>query len=160
TRSIRSRASTPRRSPARHSARRCWPRRSRWQVLSGMRTARTARATTPSAAPSSSAWCATGCATAIRPPRNGRARSAGWAPPIPEKSRRWSRSCRRCEDLGGAGLGQQLLQLAALVHLERDVTAAEQLALHVQLRVGRPVREALERFAHLRLLENVDVLEL
>ena len=49
------------------------------------------------------------------------------------------------ESLGGrhrAGFGQQLLQFAALVHLERDVAAADQLAIDVELRKRRPVRVA------------------
>ena len=59
-----------------------------------------------------------------------------------------------------AAVLQQLLQLAAVVHLQGDVAAADQFAVDVQLRVGRPVRVALERLAQLRLLEYVHVLEL
>ncbi len=55
---------------------------------------------------------------------------------------------------------QQLLQLAAAVHLQRDVAAADQLAVDVELRIGRPVRVALERIAQLRILEDVHVREL
>ena len=47
-----------------------------------------------------------------------------------------------------------------LIHLQGDVAAADQLAVHVELRIRRPVRVALQRLAHLRLLEDVDVLEL
>src|SRR5205823_13203682 len=119
-------------------------------------------------------------ATATRPPRSGRrlwagSVSPGQPPRSPEPtSRRWRRSFRRTARVversrlasgrwhraEGAGLGQELLQLAALVHLQRDVTAADQLSLDVQLRVGGPVGEALERLANLRLLKNIDVLEL
>src|SRR6516162_6992685 len=59
----------------------------------------------------------------------------------------------------GADLGEELAELAAAVHLERDVAAADQLALDVQLRISRPVGVALERLADLGLFENVDVLE-
>jgi len=60
----------------------------------------------------------------------------------------------------GADLGEQLAQLTVAVHLERDVAAADELALDVQLRISRPVGIALERIAQLGLFENVDVLEL
>src|SRR6266404_1278223 len=70
-------------------------------------------------------------------------------------SRRWRRELRR----DGARLGQQLLEFAAAVHLQSDIAAPDQLAVNIELRIGGPVRVALECFAHLRLLENVDVLE-
>ncbi len=35
---------------------------------------------------------------------------------------------------------QQRLQLAVVIHLERDVAAADELAVHVELRIGGPVR--------------------
>src|SRR5215470_6981497 len=63
-----------------------------------------------------------------------------------------------CRD--GAGFSQELLQLAVAIHLQGDIAPADQLTIHIELRVGRPVRVALERLAQLRLLENVDVLEL
>ena len=47
-----------------------------------------------------------------------------------------------------------------LLRATRDVTAADQLSLDVQLRVGGPVGKALECLANLRLFENIDVLEL
>ena len=50
-------------------------------------------------------------------------------------------------DAGGLGRGggdalllEQALQLAGLEHLADDVGAADELALHVELRDGRPVR--------------------
>lgn len=54
-----------------------------------------------------------------------------------------------------AGFGQELLELAAAMHVEHDVAAADQFTVHVQLGVGRPVREFLERFAQLGILEDV-----
>jgi hypothetical protein len=38
-------------------------------------------------------------------------------------------------------VGKQLLQLAGLEHLADDIAAADKLALDVELRNGRPVRE-------------------
>src|SRR5271170_5917633 len=127
-----------------------------------MPAVRTTPATMPSAAPRSSAWCATAGATAIWPPRSGPAHSAGSAarPRARAMNRPRSRCSGRSRLARGAGLGEQLLQLAALVHLERDVAAADELALDVKLRVGRPVGEALEGLAHLRLLEDIDMFEL
>ena len=52
---------------------------------------------------------------------------------------------------------QERLELARAVHLGHDVAAADELALHVELRIGGPARISLERFAQLRLLEDVDV---
>src|SRR6185437_13124685 len=97
---------------------------------------------------------ATASATASWRPRRAHARSAGSARPRP-KPRATPRRL-----LDGAYLGKQFLQLTALVHLQGDVAAADQLAVDVELRVGRPVGMPLERFAHLRLLEDIDVLEL
>src|SRR6185312_9810415 len=62
--------------------------------------------------------------------------------------------------LRGADFREELLQLAAAIHLERDVATADQLALDVQLRIGGPVRVALERIAQLGVLENVEGMEL
>ena len=39
----------------------------------------------------------------------------------------------------GAGFGEQLLEFAALVHFQRDVAAADQLAVDIQLRESRPL---------------------
>src|SRR5882757_8767658 len=60
----------------------------------------------------------------------------------------------------GARLGQQLLQFTALVHLQGDVAAADQLAVDVELRKGGPLRVGLQRLAHFRVFENIDVREL
>src|SRR5580698_4342676 len=115
-----------------------------------MRTAPTTPATTRSAARSCSVSYATGCATRMRPPPSARASSAGTVlfRRLQRTNRCWMRSDavrRAAASGGGARLGQDLLQFTALVHLERDVAATEQFAVHVQLRVGRPVGEALER---------------
>src|SRR5215472_7333538 len=115
---------------------------------------RTTRATMPSAARTSSAWCATGCRKASRARASARLRSAGSTrrPAMPGRMR-MRRSRRRL--LSRPRLAHELLELAALQHLERDVATADQLALDVELRVSRPVGVALERLAHLRLLEDV-----
>src|SRR5258707_13181857 len=60
----------------------------------------------------------------------------------------------------GARLCQQLLQFTALVHLQGDVAAADQFAVDVELRKGRPLRVGLQRVAHFRIFENIDVCEL
>ena len=54
---------------------------------------------------------------------------------------------------------EQLLQLAVRYISMRDVAAADQLAVHVQLRIGGPVRVALQRLAQFRVLEDVDGVE-
>jgi hypothetical protein len=59
---------------------------------------------------------------------------------------------------GGRG-AQDLLQLAALVHLHHDVRAADEFALDVQLRNGRPVAEFLDGLADLIVLQHVHGLE-
>src|ERR1700693_685418 len=131
-----------------------------------MRIARTAPVTMPSAARKFSAWCAIACVAATRRPRRGR---ANWAGTARARVRKPSRTSRRSKPsaarergpllLSRAHFGHELLQLTALVHLERDVTAADQLALHVQLWVGGPVGVTLEPLAYFRLFENVHVPE-
>src|SRR5882762_1932563 len=124
-----------------------------------------------SAARISSVSSATASATATVKPKNGHARSAGSTRPRPSrraKIRRWKRNSgeagllkrRQAVSAYCTGLAEQLLELSAAVHLERDVAAADQLTLDVKLWISRPVREALERLAQLGLLEDVDVLEL
>src|ERR1043166_1188613 len=51
--------------------------------------------------------------------------------------------------------GQQLLQLARLVHLAHDVGAPDEFAVDVELRNGRPVGEFLDALADLRVGEHV-----
>src|SRR6185312_798966 len=55
---------------------------------------------------------------------------------------------------------QQFLEFAGLEHLDRDVTAADQLALHEQLREGGPVGIARQVGTHLGLGQHVHVAEL
>mgnify|MGYP003693735643 CR=1 FL=1 len=49
-------------------------------------------------------------------------------------------SGRGCRADGDALVGEQLLQFTGLEHLADDVAAADELALDVELRDGRPVR--------------------
>ena len=107
----------------------------------------------PSAQRTSFAASAIASATAFSRPTRGRARSAGTAKPRAKPKR------RRVPDGDRASAGKELLQLAALVHLQGDVAAPDQLAIDVQLRIGRPVGIALQRFPQLRFLEDVHVLE-
>src|SRR3954470_789388 len=51
---------------------------------------------------------------------------------------------------------EKLLQLAALEHLHHDVGAADELALDVELRHGRPVAKFLDALPDVRVLEHVD----
>src|SRR5262252_7995459 len=48
---------------------------------------------------------------------------------------------------GDALVGKELLQLAGLEHLADDIAAANELALDVELRNGRPVRIELDAVA-------------
>ena len=50
----------------------------------------------------------------------------------------------------------ELLQLPALVHLAHDVAAADELAVHVELRDRGPVGVLLDAFADLGVLQHVD----
>src|SRR5690348_2397119 len=61
-----------------------------------------------------------------------------------------------CTRDSGLLFREQPLQLAGLVHLAHDVAAAHELAVHVELRDGRPVREILDALADLRVLQHVD----
>src|SRR6187551_636979 len=56
--------------------------------------------------------------------------------------------------------GQQRRQLALGVHFAHDVGAADELALDVELRVGRPARVLLQPLAQLGIGEDVVGLEL
>src|SRR3546814_4299647 len=53
-----------------------------------------------------------------------------------------------------------ILQLAGLEHLANNVAAADELALHVELREGRPVAEVLDALADAGVLQHVDAFEL
>src|SRR5690242_6604442 len=72
-------------------------------------------------------------------------------PRAPRRSRR-----------GASGLRarDELLQLARLEHLAHDIAAADELALHVELRDGRPVGVSLYALAYAHVLEHVDVFEI
>ena len=52
---------------------------------------------------------------------------------------------------------EQFLQFAGLVHLFHDVRAADEFALDVELRDGRPVGVVLDALADVRILQHVDV---
>src|SRR5579872_1568695 len=56
-------------------------------------------------------------------------------------------------------VGEQRLELARLEHLGDDVAAANELALHIELRHRRPLRELLDALAQLVILEHVRRLE-
>ncbi len=62
---------------------------------------------------------------------------------------------RRALGRYGARFRQQLLELAALVHLDRNVAAAHQFAVDIELRKSRPIGIGLQCFAHFRVLEYV-----
>src|SRR6266705_2827161 len=59
---------------------------------------------------------------------------------------------------GHALVLEQALQLAGLEHLADDVAAADELALDVELRDGRPAREFLDALPQLVVLEHVEAL--
>ena len=68
------------------------------------------------------------------------------------------RACRRARALQGPDglLGEELLQLARLVHLLQDVAAADEFAVDVELRNRRPVRVFLDALPDFRVLQHVD----
>src|SRR5262249_51999777 len=57
---------------------------------------------------------------------------------------------------GQAFLLQQALQLAGLEHLAHDIAAADEFALDVELRNGRPVGIGLDAVAQLVVLQDVE----
>src|ERR1019366_3390539 len=63
--------------------------------------------------------------------------------------------CRADRD---ALVGKQLLQLAGLEHLADDVAAADELALDVKLRNGRPVGIGLDAVAQIGGFEDIQAL--
>src|SRR2546430_10991809 len=77
-----------------------------------------------------------------------------------DREAQW-RPCRRPTPRSGGlhGRADERRQLTSAMHLAHDVAAADELAVHVQLRNGRPVRVLLDRFPLLRLGEHVDGLE-
>src|SRR5262249_28364793 len=60
----------------------------------------------------------------------------------------------------GGLLGEQLLQLPGLVHLAHDVAAADEFAVDVELRNGRPVGVVLDPLPDAGVGEHVDREEL
>src|SRR3546814_1250783 len=70
-----------------------------------------------------------------------------------------ARKLRRRLGLDAVGV-EEFLQLAGLEHLANDVAAADELALHVELRDGRPVAEVLDALADAGVLQHVDAFEL
>src|SRR5579883_571454 len=65
---------------------------------------------------------------------------------------------RRCVDRDALGL-QQLDQLTGLEHLANNIAAADEFALHIELRDGRPVGEFLDPLAQARVAQHVDAFE-
>src|SRR5262245_58878686 len=65
----------------------------------------------------------------------------------------------RAEDVRAVTLRpfDERMELAARVELGDDVAAAHELAAHVELGDGRPVGELFDAFAHLGIVEHVDV---
>src|SRR6266550_3670526 len=61
---------------------------------------------------------------------------------------------------GDALLLEDLPQFAGLVHLADNIAAANELALDVELRNRRPVREFLDALANSRIGKDVDAFEL
>ena len=55
---------------------------------------------------------------------------------------------------------KQRPQLAGLVHLAHDVRAADELAVHVELRDRRPVRVVFDALANLWILQDVNAEEI
>ena len=53
-------------------------------------------------------------------------------------------------------LREQGLELAGLEHLAHDVRTADQFALHIELRDGRPVGKHLDPLAQVVVLQHVD----
>src|SRR5579863_8032237 len=138
---------------------------------------------TPNVPRTCSAWCAISfrecstpaaggwprwdpCRSNPRLPRNPQPPTSPepvWAQPQPRpRAITHSRGGPRGKASGrdGAGFGQQLLQFAALVHLDGDVAAADELAVDIELRESRPIGIGLQRLAHFRILENIHVRKL
>src|SRR5579863_10007375 len=133
---------------------------------------------TPNVPPICSAWCAIsfrGCSTPAagawpqwdpcksnpRLPRSPQPPTRPERRPRPRAITRPGDPCRG-EGSGRdrAGFRQQLLQFAALVHLDGDVAAADEFAVDVELRESRPIGIGLQGLAHFRILENIHVRKL
>ncbi len=64
-----------------------------------------------------------------------------------------------CSPLCLAAASDQRLQLTALIHLNQDVAAANQFAVHPQLREGWPVSIFRQFCADIRVLQNINIRE-
>src|SRR5215211_8899920 len=96
--------------------------------------------------------------------RRAAARLEGWSPsfetrPCGPLLRMRQIALRRVRQRDALFL-HELLEFAGLEHLTDDVTAAHELALHVELRDGRPLAEFLDALAQLRVDQDVDAVEL
>src|SRR5215213_3371537 len=65
-------------------------------------------------------------------------------------------SLPRFEDLCLRRRAEQLLKLAAFEHFHHDVGPADELALHIELRDGRPIGIILDALPDLRILQHVN----
>src|SRR5205814_1361119 len=81
------------------------------------------------------------------------------APPAPPASPPAPRPPRRSPASARDRRPQQRRELPARMHLAHNVAPADELPAHVYLRDRRPVGEAFDRLAFLRLGEHVDCLE-
>src|ERR1700683_2397553 len=127
---------------------------------------------TPSALRTSFARCATSFRACSTPaagawPRWGRWRSSRpptslRSPRSPEQnsSERSPGAVAARSGRYGAGVREQLLEFAALVHLDGDIATPDEFAVDIELREGRPIRIGLQRFADFRILEDIDVRKL
>jgi len=61
-----------------------------------------------------------------------------------------------CRGRSGQSSLQQGLQFAVFKHLAHDVGAADKLAVHIQLRYGRPVGKILDALAYRRVFQHID----
>ena len=57
------------------------------------------------------------------------------------------------------GVGNKLMQLASLEHFHHDIAAANEFALDVKLRDGRPVGKRLDALTDLLILQHIDAFE-
>jgi len=57
-------------------------------------------------------------------------------------------------------LGQEPLELSALMHAQDDVATANELAVHVQLRNSRPFRVLLDPSPQILIFEHIEALDL
>lgn len=71
----------------------------------------------------------------------------------------WLERSNAVEVESNSGLGDELLQFAGLMHLEKDIASADEFSVDVDLRDGRPAREVLDSLANFRVFQDIDVLE-